>query len=348
MSKQSTFKRNGKIEFLRFIFACFIMILHTGYRPQLDIGGYTFRIGERGGFAVVFFFIPSGYLLSDSVNRHLNDDKEDLGSDNIRFIIKKYKQYITWYIPAFVLCALLDGVQNGIVCMLKNCVKSIPSLLLLGSLGYSSDAASIGYYVGASWYISALFISQIILYPLLRWNYRRYIQIFAPILFIATFCVNVLGKSDNISFAIMCIVMGQFCYETVRYISGYSIGKTTGIGLRILEVILYLMCFLFMSISGFDDYTYGMRFVAAFAIILSFSRFTEYKFMNSPFFLFLGRISFPMYLLHIKIYKWAEYFFMNNGRNIQDNVFYPLLYVTIIILSAIAYEAEKYLKKRCK
>ena len=83
-------KRNGKVDLLRFLFALFIMFLHYGYRPELVIEGVTFRLGQNGAFAVVFFFILSGYLLAKSVHDMPNYQDGMLANDELVFLKKKF------------------------------------------------------------------------------------------------------------------------------------------------------------------------------------------------------------------------------------------------------------------
>ncbi len=293
-------------------------------------------IGEKGGFAVTFFFIVSGYLIANSFDKKPLCSNEN--NNGLAFIVRKYRHYITWYLVAFIMCALLDATQNGFGSMLKNCLKSVPSLLLLGSVGYSSDLQSTGYYIGASWYLSALFISQILLYPFMRSDYRRYINNIAPLILIGTFAMSVAGYGNNIVSALFGISIGQFCYEAVRYTDKCMLSGRICMALRIIEAAIYLLCFVFMSVEGFDDLNYGMTFVTALAVAISFSAHCEYRLFDKPVFTFLGQISFPMYLLHIQISKWSDYLVKQTlGLVVNDRLYYPCLYICIILLSALAY-----------
>lgn len=340
-------KRNGKVDFLRFVFALFIMFLHYAYRPTISIAGHTLLLGERGGFGVVFFFVVSGYLLAQSVERISRKDgdwQSDNGvkaviTENISFLFRKYCYYIKWYLLAFFLCVLLECFQSGIGNALKRTLCSIQNLLLLGSLGFSSDAQSIGYYVGASWFLSALFLAQIILFPLMRYHYRLWSQVISPIVFITLLIFELNGYANNVTFAIYHMILGGMCYEIVKLLSQRSYRKWFCNTLRIIEFMIYLLCIVYMCNRDGGDAEYGMMFLVAAGIILSFLPQTQYVFFKFPIFSFLGKISFPLYLLHIQILHWADYILNQINVTPPDYIKFPVLYGCAIGISIILYLA---------
>ncbi len=346
-------KRNGKVDFLRFVFALFIMFLHYGYRAEFSIFGNTLYLGQNGAFGVRFFFILSGYLLALSVERISQKDREcqtrpnigTLTKDNISFLLRKYSSYIKWYLPAFFLCVLLDCFQVGITAALKGTLCSIQNILLLGSLGFSFDGASIGYYVGASWFLSALFLAQIILFPIMRYQYRLWSRVISPIVFIILLALDVNGYGNRVTYAIYCMILGGVCYEIVKVLSKRSYKGWFCNLLRVIEFGIYLMCIAFMCSQAVEDAVYGMMFLVAFAIILSFLPQTQYGFFKHPIFSFLGKVSFPLYLLHIQVLHWADYFLVLLHKNPPDYVKYPVLYLCAILISIGFYLLFEWLGK---
>ncbi len=298
-------KRNGKIDLLRFIFALFIMFLHYGYRPELSVGSSTLRLGQHGETGVTFFFVVSGYLLAKSVERLSSSKLTE--EENRLFLLRKYLYYCKWYIPAFISCVLLGLLKNGVISTIKTCLCSIQNLLLLGSLGFSADGATIGYYVGASWYVSALFCAQIILFPIMRRNYNRWISVISPMVFVFLLSMQTNGHSDRILVALLRIILGGWCYETVKWLNGRIISRKCFFFLRISELMIWAFVVIYMCSDVPDGSEYGIMFLIAAGVILSFSKCTEYSFFNKPIFVYFGKLSFPFYLLHIQVLHWGEY-----------------------------------------
>lgn len=337
--KEKYMQRNGEIDFLRFIFAIFIMILHFGYRPTITIWGVTLKVGARGGFGVLFFFIVSGFFLAKTAKRY--DGMEDVPGCCIEFAKKKYPHYMTWYIPAFILCALLDAVKNGIADAAFNVIYSVPNLLLLGSFGFSSDAGeSIGYYIGASWFISTLFWCQLILFPIMISNYKRYMYVIAPIAFlfsIASMRSGFLSEAFFPSLAFTAIILGTFAYDIKERIDLIKLKKRFAILLRVSAIIVYIVCFWYMCQDQHENLQYSLMILLTFAIIVSTSEFGNIKLFNKPIYVFLGQVSFPLYLLHIQIKRWGEYIIEKTGVTMSDGFKYMILYCSAVVISVIAY-----------
>ncbi len=336
-------KRNGKVDFLRFVFALFIMFLHYAYRPEIRVLGHSFYLGQRGVFGVRFFFILSGYLLAGSVERMIQNggsgsetDSKGLIKDYFPFILRKYRAYIKWYLSAFLLCVLLDALQSGAIVAFRRSVSSIQNLLLLGSLGFSFDSSSIGYYVGASWYISALFIGQILLFPLMRARYRLWSRVLAPVVFIFSLALYVnayLCDWERVIQTIFSMTLGSMCYELTKWLSKRAYKRWFCNLLRVIECLIYLSCIVYMCDDAAENAEYGMMFVVAFGIVLSFLPQTQVGFFDHPFFNFLGKLSFPLYLLHVQILYWADFILYRLDKNPPDRVKYPVLYVCAIVIS---------------
>lgn len=339
-------KRNGKIDMLRFIFALFIMFLHSGYRPRLQIGNYSLVLGINGSFGVYFFFIVSGVLMMASVEKDIVNSKSiktSVAEDHVRYLVRKYTYYIKWYLAAFLLCFLLDAVRSGVIKSVTEVIKSIPSLLLLGSLGFSDSSYSIGYYVGASWYISSLFVIQIIILPIIRNNYKMWCCIIAPIVLIITLSLQVNGYSDRILRAMTPITIGTMLYELRKKLEQFEYVKSTRIMLGALEFFIYVFIIVYMCSDVDKDIVWGAFFLTATGVLLSFSQATHVEFLDKPFFVYLGKISFPLYLLHIQVLDWADYLLTQLEIPISDRVRYPIMYALCILIAVVAYGiSERY------
>lgn len=330
--------RNGKIDLLRFIFALFIMMLHSGYNPELRLFGITLKLGTNGGFAVIFFFILSGYFLAKTVDEH-SGDGVDIGKSTIAFMKKKYLYYFKWYIVAFIMRVVLDAFKVDIISVFISCVYSIPNLLLLGSLGFSSDKSSIGYYVGASWYISTLFISQFILYPLMKYNYKKYIRLFAPCVFLAALYLYMRGMGDSFAQSFTAMSFGSLIYEFTEQTRDIKLKKGISFLLKLIEVFLYSAIVIYMSMEYLGNSLITMMFVTGFAIMLSCNKWggRTKSIFDKKFFFFLGKLSFPLYLLHIQVFKWLDFIVDMANITIEDAAKYAVYYALAILLSILLY-----------
>lgn len=78
-------QKNGEIEFLRFVFACIIVIHHSS--NFLFGGNWIF---QWGSFSVEFYFIVSGYLMMNSIEKR-REPSPALGKETVQFLRGKLK-----------------------------------------------------------------------------------------------------------------------------------------------------------------------------------------------------------------------------------------------------------------
>ena len=97
-------KRNGRIDFLRFVFALIIVLHHTRY-----LLGYEHTIFIGGSLGVEFFFLVSGYLLVATVERvaEQNHLAGSLGTETLIFLQRKVLRSVFQVSYPFTLLSLL-------------------------------------------------------------------------------------------------------------------------------------------------------------------------------------------------------------------------------------------------
>lgn len=159
--------RNGYIDVIKFIFAIIIVEFHLG--TGLFPGG---RIAVEG------FFMISSYLMMKYIERDKHPE-DSLGISTVRFMGHKYKGLLPFLIGSVL-------VGNTIYCLkferpAASVVERLP--LLLFEIFPLKDAGFVGsYVVGISWYLSAMFLSMAILYPLCRKFRSGFTLIVCPLL----------------------------------------------------------------------------------------------------------------------------------------------------------------------
>ena len=165
--------RNGEIDFLRFIFMLIIVLLHL-----------TEGICPQGNISVEFFFTLSGFLMARHAERiaesgSMTTDK--IADETWVFLKGKVSSFYRYYFFSFVLVVLYNLIllHKGLMTIIKNLFSSIPTLsLTFFALNYDT----VSFYVGATWYLSAMLIAMLILYPILLRNYRFAVKIVFPLI----------------------------------------------------------------------------------------------------------------------------------------------------------------------
>lgn len=352
---ESKTSRNGEIELLRFLFALFVMMFHYGYSlqyfPLITVGGYTIRLANRGGESVTWFFLLSGFFLGMSAKGIANSRTEKVGKCTGKFVKKKYAQYMAWFMPAFISATILVCVQNGILKAIFEAFCGIPNILLLGSLGFGLDASShIGIHVGASWYLSALFLCQMVLFPIIIKNYDIYIHVIAPIagaltmgfMFAGIFNFGLVFPKP------MClIILGTVAYEMTEKLNTIKIEKRVTVLLNIGSRFIWVIYLVYLCIEGHEQMEYALIFLMMCSLSFVFSNHGRAHFFDNKVCYFLGSISFPLYMLHMQVLLWAEYCSGKTQRVLSKEQYYIVLILIAIIISAVAFCMRDWcLKKR--
>ena len=344
MRETVTRNRNGKIDLLRFIFAIIIMLHHLGMRSALfDIMGIHFQVVNAGGYAVVFFFLTSGWLLMNTAEREIVSGSTDHDKSSVlttRLLWKRYKFYMIWFLPAFVINMIWDCINCGFLEMVKHTFYNIPNLLMLQEVGFGNDQVySKGYFVNASWYLSALMFCFLIVYPIVLWNKDVFLRIIAPLISIVGLYVS-LHRNGQLRggdwYPITVFSMGCLSYELSRYISNNVTSRKSTMVLKIVEFASYLGVVLYVCSNFPLDFEYPMTIVLMFAVGISFSSVSDCDVWNKPAFSFLGRASFPLYMLHEAIGLIYEKGISWLGMNYNSIVIRVILYVLCIIIAFVA------------
>lgn len=327
------YRRNGSIDFWKFIFSIVILLHHS---RNLTDGGKSIFIG--GAIGVEFFFIVSGVFLSLSEERLPKG--VSLGQDTFEFMKKKILSimpdiYIAWGI-AFIIEHIGEFSFHG---MFRDVITSIWDLLFLteaGFLGYKSNRVT--------WYISAMFLVMLFMFPLIRKLGDTFYYIIAPLMLIflmGTTChvwknytgLEWLGYSyKTIIRAIIGLTMGCLCYKAGKKIRKIDYTNLGIILFTLLEWLGYcvVISWSFNHRSGKEGWI--LIVLLAISIIISFSQisltdlvFSKYKIFNK-----LGKFSFSIYLGHL---YWSH----------KIKLFFPklnyyqllLIYITISILTGL-------------
>lgn len=166
-------KRNFALDFLKFVFAVLIVLFHSNrFSNSVDE-----RIIINGSKGVEFFFIVSGCMLAMSAEKR--EAGPSLGKDTWQFLKHKFMGLMPNYYIAWIFSFTLFHIVTGFETVWYDFIRSIPELLLFQMSGMSWYN-----YNGVTWYLSAMLISMLIIYPLIRKYTDTFFYILAPLGFL--------------------------------------------------------------------------------------------------------------------------------------------------------------------
>lgn len=305
---------NSLIDFYRFVFSVVIVCFHSRYLTYL---GY---IPFKDGYTVVeFFFILSGFLLSKSAISKDSTEIKEIAFDTVHEVKKRAINMYYYFIPSFVFYFIILNLKedrfhiNLIPSMIKDLGNSVFELLYLPMSGLGK------YHYGAVlWYISALFISILIIYPIMRRFKELFFLVIAPILVLFCYGYHFVNYGNistvyewngffyaGIPRAIGGICLGCICFyvsllTTKR--SNYN-GKSYSILSSIVEIVLLLTVLYLMNTYYKEkvDFIIIMLF-----FVLIYLSFTRDNWLNALFdkkiWHLLGNFSISIYFSHEVFY----------------------------------------------
>lgn len=231
-------KRNGSIDFWKFMFSVLIVVFHG--KNLAEAGEWKFLGGSIG---VEFFFIVSGILMANSSIK-VREQELSLGQDTFQFMKRKVLGIMPNIYVAWIIAFLVEHIGNfSIGKMVKDAITSVWELLFVtetGLMGYRANAVC--------WYISAMLIAMLILYPLMKKYKDTFFYIIAPLIVI--FVMGITYQQWNnlrvphawngwafksLIRAVMGITIGCLCYKISVYIRGMKYTKLSEVFWTVAE-----------------------------------------------------------------------------------------------------------------
>ena len=307
--------RNSEIEVSRFLFAVEIMLCHYALV-------YGYRFFSRGAIGVEFFLLLSGLLMGHSANRLTASGRVgSIGNASWVHLRKKISVFYPYYLFAIAFSFLFVRTilaKNVGAHTFVSILKGIPQYLMLEMSG-----AYVGSPVGISgrWYLSAMVLATAILFPILLrlGDYAK--KILFPL--IGVFGLGYLqqnygGIMDSYVWngfaglglinALAQISLGAAAYELARRLSQVEFTTLGKVALTCVKAGCYLAAFLY----GNDSLAVEPLIIVLLllpAIVLSYSR-AGYSLCElhgcDKLFLFLGKISLPLYVMHVPIGEMVQ------------------------------------------
>lgn len=300
-------KHNGTIDFLKFLFACLIMAFH-GNSMIVAKGGY-FCYGATG---VEFFFLVSGFLMAVSAQKALRKENMLIGSETAGFVLAKVKRLFPYILLAFMITLpLRETIKETDPSRIpQDLYTSIWELSLLWISGISGTVVN-----APTWYISAMLVSMLLLYPLLLKNFDLFTKVLAPLIsiFLLGWMSYTYGKLDNPNVwtelcykgllrAIAEMALGCVCYSACQWLMRFRFKPAGKWLLSLIEWGCYIFVIAACAFFGKGSVSFIMLLALSIGITISFSQQSATTaWFRFGFFSMLGQFSLAIYVIHYPI-----------------------------------------------
>ena len=329
--------RNSYIDIIKLVFSIMIVLFHFGE-----------GIAPSGRIAVEGFFMISGYLMMVKISQNDRVPKNRYtGFQTIEFIIHKLKSLLVYLVPSFMLTIVVDTLyyNKPILDVLKALPLYFFDVFPLNALGYRGN-----YIIGISWYLSSMFFSLAVLFPIcVKYKEKFILKVGIPIALliygylscsIGTLAVPVwyetLGKVQipmGLLRGIAGCTLGCVVFVIVEEIQRRKIEKTIRRKSLLLEMgggayFLYIV-----SCYPASRYDYLMIFVLFGLLIIGISGITGLQHWYS--FTWTRQLNICSIILVLNHYHWGQILSSKYGENKGDHFLEYCLYV--LCSSAIVY-----------
>lgn len=296
--------RNAELDFWKF-FAIIIIVLHHSYMVLEE----KKVIFEQGSIFVEFFFMVSGYFMALSASKKPPAETEKLGSETAAFVFKKIKTILPYYI--FGSIATLVG--NVAYLGFKN-VFAPGKLLRVPFTVFFLEVTGIPAYniTGANWYLSAMFLSMFVLYPVLRKRNDLFLKVIAPL--VSLLLYGYMLRHDGflegwaIWYGFVCkgllraiagISLGCTCFAVSKWLEAQETGKAASALLSVVSTggLLFSAFLLYRGFNKKSEAIIVLLFFVSLCVIASRKASVNALFQNR-FCAYLGKLSMAVFLTH--------------------------------------------------
>ena len=354
-------RKNGKIEFYRFVFCVFVLLFHS----EKEFAGLPSYTGARltffahGSMGVEFFLLVSGYLLARTAfSRQSSAGSEPLFShassaDSIRFLIRKYIRIFPMHMVAFILTMVLQIICTHMRfgATLFYFLDSIPSFFLVQMAGLLNRNV-----IPVEWYLSCMLISMAVIYPLCRRCYYGFTRYLSPL--VALFIYGILYHNTKALTGVLIwsgpgykslfrafagILLGTSAFEISRILSSMNTTGSFRKLLRMGEVLSFLLVAAYCVSSLPTDYEFLIAFLLFFLLVcITSEKCQKPSFFDSRFVSLIGEYSFPLYLSQVAAINLVHIYWKESSLAAQIWIYLGFTLMIAIFVN----ELGKYLDRR--
>lgn len=339
-------ERNKALDFLKFLFVIIIMIFHG--RNLVESGENVWFSG--GAIGVDFFFLVSGCMMAISAEK--KEPESSLGEDTFHFMKHKILGLCPNFFVAWGIGFVVSHIPwKSLGKTVSDAIKGIWELLFLNQSGL------MGYRVNhVTWYLSAMLLAMLLIYPLLRRYKKTFYYWICPTLFIFLmgFTYQNYKSLFNPSYwngwilkgllrAIMDVFGGCLCYQLAHYLQNKTFTTFGKCFLSLTEWSIYLgiIAYYFKHDGSKYDWTVVLFFIIAVSITISQCSYDNAIFRSPHLFPWLGEYSFSLFLGH-------GYWSHTLPQFMPADWSYPIRLIVYILISMITGLFIMYFSKALK
>jgi peptidoglycan/LPS O-acetylase OafA/YrhL len=340
--------------------ACFVALFHMQAYSHI----YDFTPLRRGFLFVDFFFVLSGFVITANYRARLLS-----GFSPWEFMWLRFGRLYPLHFAillAFVALELakhrLDGLLGGQLGDAFSETHSIGAIITNALLVHSLGFHNVMTWNHPSWSISTEFYAYAVFaVVLLILRSYIYIWIIFVLVFAPVFLLMLVGHIDTTyNFGMIRCILGFFigfvCYDL--YVSAQRKVKFDSFGF-LLTTLVELSCvgllILFLYLCGTGPHTLAAPWIFGITVLVfSFERGAVSKALKVKPFIFLGAISYSIYMVHILVQIGIRYALQLGERNLglrpfsndgrigldmwQGDIAYGVMLLLVVGISFLTYK----------
>lgn len=332
-------KRNRQIDGLRGLTICLIVIFHLFCRYKEIYFGYTVQyLKWMGDFGNSIFLLISSYYLLGKYEKKI---------DLKKFYLKKILRLWPCYAIAITITMIITRffILPGRTCSWKDYMLNL--FFLNGFLGRP-------YVDGAHWYITTLLGATIIIGLIKYFKISEYMLTYLCWIFLegltGVLKITILNQLLGSSYvAIICIGISlRIMYQNKYKVESLFQFETRGYQYINCNkwLILCIMCCIYHLMRRGINSVVCLLFALVLFVLAQRQRIVV---LNNAILQFLGKISYPFYLIHQNIAYVIEYYMSTKFQFLSFNVIAcEAFLITLIIAIILYYVVEKPIQNRIK
>ena len=315
-------KRITEIDALRGIAALFVVLYHYTFHYGRRFGhlssDYNTEIFSYGHYGVQLFFIISGFVIFMSVRRG-----RSAGDFLIKRVFRLYPAYIASIVITFI-------VLNSSAIDIQ---RTIPEMIL--NMTMFQEFFGIRNIDGSYWSLRVELTFYLVMGVVMLLDKTKVMHVVVLMLIVGMIVQvqSLIAPNDMIQWVER--------FSTANYIQMFVIGImlheiwSNGLHRKYIGVIALSVLYDFIF-EGVTNGLFTLTFIGIFALILR----GKMKFLNNKVLLYLGSISYPLYLIHQNIGYALIHVMEDYGLTHEIWIIVPT-FVSILLAHSILYVVEK-------
>jgi len=331
--------RNVSLDFFRGVFSIVVALGHFYFwNGMRDVVSSSFVL------AVDFFFILSGFVLAKSILCDRRNDARWFFSFTEKRIYRIFPTFLFVIVCHFVFLKLTTGVPNPSGLDLFKILTLTQLFPFNDGSRFNVEPMRVGWSISGEFWIGIIFFT--VLHALKNKNNGL---IFSSFLFLSICLLVFISRTSPDHMNVHFHLWNGIPYGFVRVLIGFMLGacialvsqpQSSNMAQSIIQItVITLICYLFVKIEWSRPDSYVAPFLFAVMIYsLSSRKGIVYWATNNSLGEFLGKISYPLYLVHPAFAVYA--------RNHFDSldIYSVLIYLAVII--PVSYAVHLFVEQR--